>query len=59
MRNNDSAFFFGPNYNLATDSVFSTKNRHQGAPFPPTSGDFDLLDGTNFKLLDSTDFLLL
>lgn len=61
-RNN---FTFTPNFNFATDSfftndVFSLKNPELGAPFPPAPGNFLLLDGTQFLLLnDGTDLLLL
>ncbi len=59
MRSNDKDFHFGVNFNVSTDSVFKQRNVEQGAPYPPVSGDFDLLDGTDFLLLDSSKFSLL
>lgn len=59
MRTNDKDFQFGPNFNVATDSVFRQRNVEQGPPYPPVAGDMNLLSGSDFLLLDSTNFLLL
>lgn len=59
MQSNNNNFLFGPNFNFSTTSVFTAQNRDQGVPFPPVSGDFDLLDGTDYLLLDGTSYLLL
>ena len=59
MRSNDRGFMFEPNFNFGTDNLLSSKNSEQSATFPPVSGDFDLLDGTDYLLLDGTSFLLL
>jgi hypothetical protein len=50
---------FGPNYNFATQGVFSQQDSSQSAPFPPAEGYFLELDGTPFVLLDSTNLDLL
>lgn len=54
-----SQFMFGLNFRFGTDSVFTQQDESQGGTFPPTPGNFLLLDGTPFLLLDGTDFLLL
>lgn len=46
-------------FSIGEGSVFVNKNDNEGAPFPPTPGNFELLDGTPFLLLDGTNFLLL
>lgn len=52
-------WFFGPDFNFGTDNVFVVKNSSESAPFPPTPGNFELLNGTDFLLLDGSNFLLL
>jgi hypothetical protein len=59
MRQGDNDFPFGLNFNFGTESVFTTKNSEQSVPFPPVSGDMDLLDGTDMLLLDGTSMLYL
>jgi hypothetical protein len=52
-------FYFDVNFNFAMESVFTTIDEDEGAPFPPAPGYFLLLDGTNFLLLNGTNFDLL
>ncbi len=52
-------FPFSPNFNFSTNGLFVVVNNDESAPFPPGEGDFILLDGTNFNLLDGTDLTLL
>lgn len=49
----DSAF------DLGQGSLFVQMDETQGNPFPPAPGNFELLDGTFFLLLDGTNLLLL
>lgn len=59
MQSRNHNFAFAVNYNFGTDNVFIQQNQDQGNTEPPISGEFRLLDGTNFMLLDGTNFLLL
>lgn len=59
MRTSDNDFPFGPNFNFGTDNLMNATNNEQGAPFPPVSGEFDMLLGPDIALLDGTSFLLL
>jgi hypothetical protein len=45
---------------LSTDNIFGAVPNWPYAPNPPPINEFfKLLDGTNFLLLDTTDFMLL
>lgn len=59
MQSRPSAFIFDTTFNFGTDSLLVVKPESMGAPFPPTPGNFLLLDGTDFLLLDNTNLLLL
>jgi hypothetical protein len=65
MKHLPTNFPFGMNFDFGDKNVFqgfifSNNNaENMVAPFPPTPGNFLLLDGTDFLLLDGTDFLLL
>ena len=59
MQSRNPEFIFSSNFNFGTDSIFTIKNDEHGSPFPPSLGNFQLLDGTPFLLLDNTNFLLL
>lgn len=59
MQSRNREYPFSPNFNLATDNLLVVRHFDEGAPFPPTPGNFELLDGTPFLLLDGTNFLLL
>ena len=50
---------FSPNFDFGTENLLVAQYQDEGGPFPPTPGDFDLLEGTNFLLLDGTNLLLL
>lgn len=56
---NHHAFPFNPNFDAFGVGIFSQRNQEEGAPFPPVSGNFLLLDNTHMLLLDNSDFLLL
>lgn len=51
-------FYFGGDFNFATNNLFIIKNEGLSS-FPPVEGNFELLDGTPMLLLDGTNFLLL
>ncbi len=57
--NGDDAFFFGLRFNFNTESPFVGAVNDDAAVFPPTIGNFLLLDGTSFLLLDGTHLKLL
>jgi hypothetical protein len=58
MRNTDYDFDFGLGYNFGVDNPMIAQ--YQGhSEFPPVSGNFLLLDGSDFKLLDGSSLLLL
>lgn len=59
MQSRSHSFTFDPTFNFATDSVYVVRSETMGTPFPPSPGDFLLLDGTDFLLLDGTNLLLL
>lgn len=59
MHNRNHNFPFGMHFNFATDNLLVIQNSDQGLPFPPAPGNFELLDGTPFLLLDGTNLLLL
>lgn len=59
MQQSDGDFPFSPNFNFGTDNLLVARHSEQGSPYPPVSGDMDLLDGTNMLLLDGTNMLLL
>lgn len=59
MRESNKFFNFGPNYKFATDSIFQEHDEDLGQSLPPVSGHLNLLDSTDFLLLNSTNFLLL
>ena len=52
-------FPFSPNFNFGVDNLMVQQDPEQGGSFPPVTGNFELLDGTQFLLLDGTNFLLL
>lgn len=54
----NSNFFFGQGFDFNQDNVF-TQNLPDVIPPTPLIGNFLLLDGTPFKLLDGTNLLLL
>lgn len=58
MQTRRSTFYFGLGFDFNKNNVF-LQEYETITTFPPISGDFLLLDGSNFKLLDGTDFLLL
>lgn len=58
MQTRKNNFYFGGDFNCSTDNLFITKTEGISS-FPPVEGNFELLDGTPFLLLDSTNFLLL
>ena len=51
-------FYFGIDFDFATDSIFTIKEGGVDT-FPPVEGNFELLNGTPFLLLDGSNFLLL
>lgn len=58
MQTRKNNFYFGGDFNFATDNLFIVKPEGLSS-FPPVVGDFLLLDGTSFLLLDGTNLLLL
>ena len=64
MSNTKNNFVFSPNFNFGTtnmvnENVFTHIEGDEGAPFPPVSGNMNLLDNTPMLLLDGTDMLLI
>ena len=59
MQSRDQSFTFSPTFNFATDSVFVNKSNEYSPTPPPVTGNFELLDGSDFLLLDGTNLLLL
>lgn len=58
MQTRKNNFYFGGDFNFATDNLFILET--QGiSSFPPAEGNFLLLDGTQFLLLDDGTNLLL
>lgn len=58
MQSRNHGFTFDPAANIATESVFCIVSDDQSS-FPPIAGNFELLNGTPFMLLDGTNLLLL
>ena len=59
MRSGDKGFFFDANFDFGSDNLLVAKNSDYVSTFPPVSGVFKLLDGTDFLKLDGTNFNLL
>jgi hypothetical protein len=53
------SFPFSPNFDFGTANLMVVQSPDQSSPFPPIAGNFELLNGTPFLLLDGTNFLLL
>lgn len=58
MQTRQNNFYFGGTFNFATDNLFIIKQEGLSL-FPPVEGNFELLNGTPFLLLDGTNLLLL
>ena len=58
MQARNHGFTFDPAANIATESVFSIVSDDISS-FPPVAGNFELLNGTPFLLLDGSNLLLL
>ena len=58
MQTRKNNFYFGGDFSFATDNLFIIKSEGLSS-FPPVEGNFELLDGTPFLLLDGTNLLLL
>ena len=58
MQSRNHSFTFDPSFNFATDSLFVVKSDGVSV-FPPVVGNFELLNGTPFLLLDGSNLLLL
>lgn len=58
MQSRHSTFTFDTMFNFATDSLLSVQSDNV-SNFPPVTGNFELLNGTPFLLLDGTNLLLL
>lgn len=56
--NTTNEFMFGLDYNLGVDNPLTAQYQHISG-VTPTSGDFNLLDSTDFLLLNGSSFLLL
>jgi hypothetical protein len=58
MVNNGVTFGLGLNFNFGVESVF-TQSSKEVTSITPIAGNFELLDGTPFLLLDGSNFTLL
>lgn len=58
MQSRNHNFNFDPQANIAMDSVF-TITSYDDNPVPPVEGNFELLNGTPFLLLNGTNWLLM
>lgn len=58
MQTRNTTFYFGLGFDFNKNNVFAQEYETLRA-VPPSPGEFLLLDNTNFKLLDGTDFALL
>jgi len=59
MQSHLSSFTFSPNFNFGNQNLFIQQFDFGEGMFPPTPGDFRLLNGTDFLLLTGGNFLLL
>lgn len=59
MQSHISSFMFSSNFNFGTHNLFIYQNPDEGSPFPPSAGNFRVLEGTDFLLLNGGNFLLL
>lgn len=58
MQTRKSNFYFAGDFNFSADNLFIIKSEGISS-FPPVVGNFELLNGTPFLLLDGTNLLLL
>ncbi len=58
MQTRKNNFYFGGDFNFATDNLFIFKTEGISS-FPPVEGNFELLNNTPFLLLNGTNLLLL
>lgn len=59
MLSSNDEYPFGMHFNFAVDNLFIQRNPEESGPFPPVSGNMNLLDNTPMLLLDNTPMLLL